>query len=51
MTFTSFSEPFIRRPVGTTLLAIGLLTRPAALAGFIFMMVAGFSTHLPNGFF
>ena len=25
MTGTSFSEPFIRRPVGTTLLAVGLL--------------------------
>jgi len=34
--------------VGGTLLAIGLLTRPAALAVFIFMMVAAFSTHLPN---
>jgi len=37
--------------VGGTLLAIGLLTRPAAAAVFIFMMVAVFSTHLPNGFF
>ena len=25
MSFANFSEPFIRRPVGTTLLAIGLL--------------------------
>src|SRR2546426_6379719 len=25
MSFASFSEPFIRRPVGTTLLAVGLL--------------------------
>ena len=25
MTFSGFSEPFIRRPVGTTLLAVGLL--------------------------
>src|SRR4051794_31511185 len=37
--------------VGGTLLAVGLLTRPAAAAVFIFMMVAVFSTHLPNGFF
>jgi putative oxidoreductase len=37
--------------VGGTLLAIGLLTRPAAAAVFVFMMVAVFSTHLPNGFF
>jgi putative oxidoreductase len=37
--------------VGGTLLAIGFLTRPAAAAIFIFMMVAVFSTHLPNGFF
>src|SRR3954468_3630258 len=37
--------------VGGTLLAIGLLPRPAAAVVFIFMMVAVFSTHLPNGFF
>lgn len=37
--------------VGGTLLALGLLTRPAAAAVFVFMMVAVFSTHLPNGFF
>jgi putative oxidoreductase len=37
--------------VGGTLLAIGLLTRPAAAAIFIFMMVAAFVVHLPNGFF
>jgi putative oxidoreductase len=37
--------------VGGTLLAIGLLTRPAAAALFIFMMVAAFVVHLPNGFF
>jgi len=37
--------------VGGTLLAIGFLTRPAAAAIFIFMMVAAFSTHLQNGFF
>lgn len=37
--------------VGGTLLAIGLLTRPAALAVFIFMMVAVFAAHMPNGFF
>jgi len=37
--------------VGGTLLAIGLLTRPAAAAVFVLMMVAVFSTHLPNGFF
>ena len=37
--------------VGGTLLAIGLLTRPAAAAIFIFMMVAAFVVHLPMGFF
>ncbi|WP_018261671.1 DoxX family protein [Methylobacterium sp. WSM2598] len=37
--------------VGGTLLALGLLTRPAAAAVFVFMMVAVFSAHLPNGFF
>jgi putative oxidoreductase len=37
--------------VGGTLLTLGLLTRPAAAAVFVFMMVAVFSTHLPNGFF
>ena len=37
--------------VGGTLLAIGFLTRPAAAAVFIFMMVAVFGTHLANGFF
>lgn len=35
---------------GGILLAIGLLTRPAALAVFIFMMVA-VSVHWPSGFF
>lgn len=36
---------------GGTLLAIGFLTRPAALAILIFMMVAAFVAHMPNGFF
>jgi putative oxidoreductase len=37
--------------VGGTLLALGLLTRPAAATIFVFMMVATFGVHLPNGFF
>lgn len=37
--------------VGGALLAAGLLTRPAAAAVFIFMMVAAFGAHFPNGFF
>lgn len=37
--------------VGGLLLAIGLLTRPAALAVFILMMVAVFKVHLGAGFF
>ena len=36
---------------GGTLIAIGLLTRPAAVATFIVMMVAVFKVHLGNGFF
>lgn len=36
---------------GGLLVAIGLLTRPAALAGFILMAVAVLQVHLPNGFF
>ena len=37
--------------VGGALLAVGFLTRPAAAAVFIFMMVAAFVAHFPNGFF
>lgn len=36
---------------GGLFVAIGLLTRPAALGIFILMMVAVFMVHLPNGFF
>ena len=37
--------------VGGLCLALGLLTRPAAAAIAIFMAVAVFQVHLPNGFF
>lgn len=37
--------------VGGLLLAIGFLTRPAALAVFVLMMVAVFKVHLGAGFF
>lgn len=36
---------------GGFLVAIGLLTRPAAAACFILLMVAVLHVHLPNGFF
>jgi putative oxidoreductase len=36
---------------GGLLVAIGLLTRPAALACFILLMVAVIQVHLPGGFF
>ncbi len=36
---------------GGLLLAIGLLTRPAAVGVVIVMAVAVFAVHLPNGFF
>ncbi len=36
---------------GGLLLAIGLLTRPAAVGVAIIMAVAVFAVHLPNGFF
>jgi len=36
---------------GGILIAIGLLTRPAAVAVFVIMMVAVFKVHLGNGFF
>lgn len=36
---------------GGFLVAIGLLTRPAALACFILLMVAVIQVHLPGGFF
>ena len=36
---------------GGILLTIGLLTRPAAAAVFVIMMVAVFKVHLGNGFF
>jgi hydrophobe/amphiphile efflux-1 (HAE1) family protein len=42
MTFTSFSEPFIRRPVGTTLLAIGLLL--VGVVAYAFLPVASMPT-------
>ncbi|HEY6994631.1 MAG TPA: efflux RND transporter permease subunit, partial [Xanthobacteraceae bacterium] len=42
MTFRSFSEPFIRRPVGTTLLAIGLLLVGAV--AYVFLPVASMPT-------
>ena len=37
--------------VGGALLTVGFLTRPVAAAVFIFMMVAAFVAHFPNGFF
>ena len=36
---------------GGILIAIGLFTRPAALAAAILMFVAAMGVHLPNGFF
>ncbi|MDP6571957.1 MAG: DoxX family protein [Rhodospirillales bacterium] len=36
---------------GGALIAIGLLTRPAAAAAFILLAVATFRIHMPNGFF
>ncbi len=36
---------------GGILITIGLLTRPAAVAIFVIMMVAVFKVHLGNGFF
>jgi putative oxidoreductase len=36
--------------VGGTFIAIGFLTRPAAAAATIFLFVAAFVQHLPNGF-
>ncbi len=36
---------------GGILMAIGLLTRPAALAAMILLLVAAMTVHLPNGFF
>lgn len=36
---------------GGILMAIGLLTRPAALAAMILLLVAAITVHLPNGFF
>ena len=36
---------------GGLLVAIGLLTRPAAAAAFILLAVAVFGVHMPNGFF
>src|SRR5574342_1315688 len=42
MSFRSFSEPFIRRPVGTTLLAIGLLLVGAV--AYVFLPVASMPT-------
>jgi putative oxidoreductase len=36
---------------GGLLLALGLLTRPAALGVVVIMAVAVFAVHLPNGFF
>lgn len=36
---------------GGFLIAIGLLTRPAAAAAFILLAVAVFAFHMPNGFF
>src|SRR4051812_8139461 len=35
MSFASFSEPFIRRPVGTTLLAVGLFLAGAVAYPFL----------------
>lgn len=37
--------------IGGFLVAIGLLTRPAAFCCFILLMVAVLQVHLPNGFF
>lgn len=37
--------------IGGTLIAIGLFTRPAALAAAIMLFVATFKVHLPAGFF
>jgi multidrug efflux pump len=42
MTFSGFSEPFIRRPVGTTLLAVGLLLVGAV--AYFFLPVASMPT-------
>lgn len=36
---------------GGLLIAVGFLTRPAAFAGFVVMMVAVFHVHLSRGFF
>jgi len=36
---------------GGLLLAVGLLTRPAAVATCVLMLVAAFTVHLGNGFF
>ena len=36
---------------GGILIAIGLFTRPAAVAAMILMFVAAMDVHLPNGFF
>ena len=37
--------------VGGILLVVGLLTRPAALAGLVLMLVAVFHVHFGNGYF
>jgi hydrophobe/amphiphile efflux-1 (HAE1) family protein len=42
MSFASFSEPFIRRPVGTTLLAVGLLL--VGVVAYRFLPVASMPT-------
>src|SRR5262245_46388157 len=42
MSSTSFSEPFIRRPVGTTLLAIGLVL--VGTVAYMFLPVASMPT-------
>src|ERR1700716_785978 len=42
MTFANFSEPFIRRPVGTTLLAIGLML--VGVVAYRFLPVASMPT-------
>ncbi len=36
---------------GGLLIAVGLLTRPAAVAATVLLAVAAFMVHLPNGFF
>ena len=36
---------------GGILIAIGLFTRPAALAAMVLLLVAAMDVHLPNGFF